>query len=561
MIQSVRLRAFKKVRDVQIDIEDINVIVGGNNSGKSSVLQGVHFFVIAAIASREAQRQTFPQDELLFCPARDFSDLGYGSGFTNQTNWGYLNIEGSAEDPDDPPPSYEIAVYRGRNVGNVGCLRAGDGALGNQVTDPNRLFSAYVPGLAGIPREEQFRSEGVIRRGVASGDANLYLRNVLWLIRESGSLQDLRTWLRTLFPRFEIDIQFDPRKDATISAGVSTSRYASPRPLELAGTGLLQAIQIFAYVTLFGPKLLLLDEPDAPLHPDNQNLLARTLQSVVETTDTKILIATHSRHLLDALADSARLIWLKDGEVTEQGADVTRVSLLMDLGALDRFDRLGAGDIDLLVLSEDTDTSPLELLLWENGAQEQWTQVISYKSASRFESALDLAAFVQRAAPATRIIIHRDSDFMIEAEVDRLRRKAETVGAHLFATRGSDIELYFVDPSHCADVLGEEVEIVRAWIDELATAHHNSLVQDFVRKRDELIPVLYRGRRDQAPSARDLLIDAIPLAPEQRTGKAMLRLINRSMHERFGQAPHLAVRSAALADVGLAQLIHEEAEA
>ena len=37
--------------------------------------------------------------------------------------------------------------------------------------------NVYVPGLAGISQFEQHRSESVVRRGVASGDANLYLRN------------------------------------------------------------------------------------------------------------------------------------------------------------------------------------------------------------------------------------------------------------------------------------------------------------------------------------------------------------------------------------------------
>lgn len=77
------LEKFKKVDKADITLLGLNVLVGGNNAGKSSVLQGIHFSVIAAIASRQAGRDTFTQDSLLYCPARDFESLRHGVGYTN----------------------------------------------------------------------------------------------------------------------------------------------------------------------------------------------------------------------------------------------------------------------------------------------------------------------------------------------------------------------------------------------------------------------------------------------------------------------------------------------
>src|SRR3990167_4821054 len=84
-------------------------------------------------------------------------------------------------------------------------------------------------------------------------------------------------------------------------------------PLELAGTGVLQALQIFSYVTLFEPALLLLDEPDSHLHPDNQGLLASALQLAAAETTTQVILSTHSRHLVDALYEDSHFVWLKEG--------------------------------------------------------------------------------------------------------------------------------------------------------------------------------------------------------------------------------------------------------
>ncbi len=173
-IDHIRLRKFKKVNEIKIDMDTLNILVGGNNSGKSSVLQGIHFSVIASIASRQLGRDTFTQSNLLYCPARDFMALRNGQAYMNQSNFGYLNISARALYANQYVKSnFQIKIYRGRNEGNVGCQRSGDIFLGRLISDDKNLFSIYVPGLAGIPQDEQFRSESVVRRGVAGGDANM----------------------------------------------------------------------------------------------------------------------------------------------------------------------------------------------------------------------------------------------------------------------------------------------------------------------------------------------------------------------------------------------------
>ena len=44
-LQSIRLQRFKRINDAAMDLKGVNVLVGGNNSGKSSIIQGLHFGV------------------------------------------------------------------------------------------------------------------------------------------------------------------------------------------------------------------------------------------------------------------------------------------------------------------------------------------------------------------------------------------------------------------------------------------------------------------------------------------------------------------------------------
>lgn len=64
-LTKLTLEKFKKVERVELDLHSQNVLVEGNNSGNSSVLQGIHFSIIAAIASHDAGRDTNANDDRL----------------------------------------------------------------------------------------------------------------------------------------------------------------------------------------------------------------------------------------------------------------------------------------------------------------------------------------------------------------------------------------------------------------------------------------------------------------------------------------------------------------
>lgn len=545
-LTKLTLEKFKKVDKVEISLQGLNVLVGGNNAGKSSVLQGVHFSVIAAISSRQAGRDTFTQESLLYCPARSFESLRHGVGYTNQTHFGHLRLV--AETPDEEKAQqYVVRIYRGRNEGNVGCQRTGSPRLGQMVASREQLFSIYVPGLAGVSQFEQYHSESVVRRGVASGDANLYLRNVLLLIQLKGKITTLALRMKSLFPKFEIWISFDSVNDIYIDVDVSTTGAAGRRcPLELAGTGVQQALQIFSYVTLFEPRLLLLDEPDSHLHPDNQGLLAAALQETVNTTSTQVIVSTHSRYLVDALHDDANFIWLKEGKVHEQGVGLSKLPILLELGALDSFDKLIAGAYDWVFLTEDRDRKMLEILLSANGFPLPRCLFYSYKTSANIEAAKLLTDFIHDSAPATRVVIHRDRDFMLQPEVDRIVASIEKCDAIPFITEGCDVESYFLRPEHLSSRLGIQAETIADWLGEIATDEHMELQHLFTRKRDEVKSAMYRGSSKECPDTFGLLGKVIPLPPALRHGKMMLRRVRSGLKMKFNITHEVVAESPAL---------------
>ncbi len=545
-IKTVQLQDFKRVHDVEILLSDINVVVGGNNSGKSSVLQGIHFSAGAERAAREAGGQTFPQDRLLYCPTSDFTCIRHGDPYRNHRGMAESHLVVTGVNDSGEDVRRETTIYRGRNYANVGCRTQGDRALGNALSNVTEPFSVYVPGLAGIPETEEARARAIVDRGVAGGEANLYLRNVLRLINEADLLDELVEQVRQVFPAFDVHIDHDPEHDPFISVTAMVTPDTGSRPLELAGTGCLQALQIFSYLTLYKPRLLLLDEPDAHLHPDNQRLLASTLMHAASSSGTKIVLATHSRTLVRALSSDANFIWLKDGEVYKHGRNLDMLPLLMDIGALDDFDRLQSGDVSTVVLTEDTDTKYMEVLLQVCDAHHNDVLIFPYHGSARISEAQAIACFLRDHAADCKYIIHADRDFMSDAEYIDFADKYGGDGVEVFVTDRCDIESYFTDPAHVAELLDVDQGDVTAWMNDLAQQDHNALLHAFLRKRDNVKATLYKGRQDNAPSSRELVGSVIPLPPEKRVGKKMLSLMRDSMHDRWGKVVNLIQLSGAL---------------
>lgn len=551
-INKIALESFKKIKEAVIDLSSINILVGGNNAGKSSVLEGIHFSVVAAVAARIADTLTFTQDSLLFCPTKEFVNLRHGAPYKNQSNFGYLRVYGEAEEKEY---SCFVKIYRGRNEGNVGCELVGSQLLRQLITDTERPFSVYVPGLSGIPQVEECRTESIVRRGVASGDANLYLRNVLLLIRQTRKLQELIDAVKIVFPGFHLILNFNPKTDLHIRVSVSLDgRFGSMIPLELVGTGVQQALQIFSYVVLFRPFLLLLDEPDSHLHPDNQGLLAKALLAISSSTDTKVIISTHSRHLVDALYDESNIVWLKKGVIFKQGDGIKRIPLLMDLGALDSFEKIREGDIDWVVLSEDASLELVNSLFLASGFKKEKFIIYSYKTSSNIQSAYVLTEFISEIAPRTKIIIHRDRDFMTDIEVGWVSDRIEKSGAIPFITEGSDIESYFIDSNHLAALLGVSIDEIETWQNEIATKFHNEVMHKFTRKRDEA-KTLYKNRDEKPPETLNLIGEDMPLPQDKRLGKYMLSKLRGTMYGKFSKNVDISARSPHLVSKRIGEIL------
>ena len=453
-IKKVEVKRFKRIANLEFELGSTTLVIGANNAGKSSILQAIHFAVSLAQSAKlvggvnwrnDKYELSFAQTQLLYSPVSDAMTISTGGQLVEDENQrieiGFHLDDGS---------SGLVTLRKGRNRNLKVALEGRQ--VGEQLQDLDNPFSVYAPGLAGVPRTETFQNLGRIKRTVARGDANLVLRNVLLQLSEDE--QKWRVFLAdmtSLFPGISISCGFQQDHDESIS--VTCSVEGGPViPLDAAGTSILQASQILGYVTLFKPKLLVLDEPDSHLHPDKQRLLCETICRIAATRDFQAIMSSHSRHVLDALSPLSTVLLVTKGTATPV-KDIDMTSVLLEIGALDSIDYFADGATRCVIVTEDTDTSFIETLFLSNGFSAEWTDFRSYAGCSNVDAALVLGAFLKEKAPRVRLIVHRDRDYLPQERVDNFVSRLKDSGILPFVTRFSDIEGYFLNAAHLSSIV------------------------------------------------------------------------------------------------------------
>lgn len=448
MLKSVTIRRFKNLSDVTIPLERVNILVGTNNSGKSSILQGVAFAVsIAQTSKLQGEVTTLSPEQLIYTPLRDVSALAFG-GDLKQSKQHAIEVEFHQETIDQQGQKIDstttVEVRRGKNKNiSVGI----DGSdLKEKISSLDNQFAMYVPGLAGVPAAEPYRTPAALRKAAARGDANAVLRNILWSLRSDNDAWRLFSeHLSRVFPEIVVNPKFDPNIDEYVD--VTIERQGIKLPIDAAGTGFLQTVQILAYTAKYKPKLLLLDEPDSHIHPDRQRQLIKLLSELAEQDDFQVIVATHSRHLLEV--PGAYFHWMSQGSrVNIEPDESSRLRVLTDLGALDSGDRLKNGNIDLVLLTEDSEQQLLKTLMIASGAEEDQIQIWSYSGCTKIDAAVALCRFIQDNAPGTEVLVHRDSDYLSNEELVQISNIFTTKNIRLFLTQGTDAESYLINTQH-----------------------------------------------------------------------------------------------------------------
>lgn len=551
----IQIEKFKKIESASVELEPLNIFIGANNSGKSSFIQGIQFAVSSCQTLKmqganwtKYGNKTLALDstEYLYAPTSDISYLFHGKRLAGSRrkedrNW----IEFKITDGDEA----EVKISKGKNGGFTTTLKGK--VLGDRLSDIESPYCVYVPGIAGIPVKEKYEVPIAVKKSATRGDSNNYLRNILYTIsNDEVKWASFTESVNGIYGDVDVSVVFDEHVSEFVYVYVKTDDHRLP--LDSVGTGLLQIIQIFAYIEYFAPKIILLDEPDSHIHPTKQKLLSAELVNRAEKDpDLKVIFSTHSRYILEALENDAKVFHFRNGTASP---GIKGSNILLDIGAADADYLFAKKNLKYIIVTEDKVDGVIqkrELLkkfLLANGLAEDEFVLHSYEGCSKVEFARILQGFVQKQIPTAKVIVHLDRDQKIDSdrEILRLMKSFEKNEVIFFLTKYQEIESYFCLPRHISNIYGmalvDAIDIYSNFISDLEEKTKAKLSNFILREREELSRNK-DGRQDIAVINKQVDEWYNEYTNELTLGKELLGMIKQYAQVKLKKDPNLILNS------------------
>lgn len=344
MISKVRFKNFKCLHDVAVDLQPFTLIVGGNSSGKSSILQGMHD-LLQVVSARPRGPTSGGK------PAAVFAGSHFPARLGRQNSDGYFEIECFGI----PFEAYGIRAYL--------AVDAKFRFLAWRGTDDHRRDIGYANLKQGSPKrmeEEDFFGPLI---GAGAGSV-VYLRidaktaaephysdeeearvefdgyglpSVLQRLQlqRDGRFEAIEAAVTRVVPsvrrlravphkvrrpeRMRVSVdgsenwveQVRERTGTRIEAEVVGGGWI---PADLLSEGTVLTLTLLTVLSDRAPKTMLLDDLDQALHPAAQGRLVAELRSILALNPTVQVVATsHSPFLVDhAAIDEVRVVRLDE---------------------------------------------------------------------------------------------------------------------------------------------------------------------------------------------------------------------------------------------------------
>lgn len=341
--------------------------------------------------------------------------------------------------------------------------------------------AVWVPSAVGIVREEEYRTPARRTSLINAGRHHEVLRNLLVELRKEHAdrYEALQEVLKERFDASLDDVQFDEVTDEYVKANM-TGEGGAQHDLYSAGSGLIQTVQLLAFILVQTPSVVLLDEPDAHLHSSLQRGIIEILEHIGRNEEFQIIVATHSKEIINFI-DPTRLIFVQPGEVKAgpMGQEVTPIAVLRSLGAIDNVDAFALLKNRRCLFVEGTsDVAILERLAATLGLHmfggDDRVVVIPTGGADQFGHVQQLDVFEQLLGSTLASLELRDRDSRIDDDRTDLVAKAQRP---LRVFELDSIESYLLNPEVIARVIcdvaterGKDVDVEAGKIEEVLLA-------------------------------------------------------------------------------------------
>jgi ABC-type transport system involved in cytochrome c biogenesis ATPase subunit len=326
MLTNLSIRNFKRFTDVTIELGSPVVLIGPNNSGKTTALQALALWDIGLRRWNEKRAGkktpekrpgvTINRRDLIAVPVPDANllwrdlhvrDVRRANGEQETKN---IRIDILVEGVDGGTEWKCGLEFDYANEESFFCrpLRTSEESTAARMPVPPeaaKVRVAYLPPMSGLAANETRLDLGAINVRLGEGRTAEVLRNLCYqiLTEKEGEVQ----WKKV---GEEIHRLFGVKLDKPVyiaERGEINMSYRDQSGIRLdvssAGRGLQQTLLLLAHLSVNPRSVLLLDEPDAHLEILRQRHIYNVLADTAERQGSQIIAASHSEVVLNEAAD------------------------------------------------------------------------------------------------------------------------------------------------------------------------------------------------------------------------------------------------------------------
>jgi AAA domain, putative AbiEii toxin, Type IV TA system len=294
LFTSLRLVNFKRFESFSIKLREGNVLVGPNNSGKSSILDAFRL-LDACLRNSRTRNPTHI----------DTSGAGVFPGyFVPETVLPFSldNISYNYADEDS------LIEFSGSNGAKAVIRLHPNRSTRFYIDAHSRWFSTsskfraafpadliVVPTLAPLEAQEEHVEDETVRRNSSTRLASRVLRNI-WLRANDADFNEFKESVRQAWPQVELKKPEFRTRSHPLIVQMFFSENRIDREVQWAGYGFQIWLQLQTHLSRCKPgSTIIIDEPDIYLHPDLQRHLLRD----VRRRATQFLMATHATEIIN----------------------------------------------------------------------------------------------------------------------------------------------------------------------------------------------------------------------------------------------------------------------
>ena len=346
MIRSVRIRGFKRFREVEFGLPGHVVLAGPNNAGKTTLLQAIASWALALRRWRELgdfrrrngyRRAPITRQAFAAVPLRNFDLLWTDRRYRGQIEIELRHDAGWAVTMELIADSTEQIYVRPGRDASPPTLRDID------------LPVVFVPPMTGVGTDEPVLQAPKVEQLLGLGRPGEVLRNLLADANaDEAAWETLRIAIANLFGYRLLP---PDTTGAHILAEYAMTEQGATLDVASAGSGFQQVLMLLTLLNTRPGAVVLLDEPDAHLHVILQDAIYHELRSAAARHGSQIIAATHSEVVINAVEPRELLVTLSQPRVIADNAERSR--LITSLRVLDNADVMQALDVRGVLYVED----------------------------------------------------------------------------------------------------------------------------------------------------------------------------------------------------------------